>query len=92
MAEQGPTGQTGEQEEAEQGPTGQTGEQEENAQAVEAGTGNLGIEEFRDAARLCKDWVRKAQAQIEVDQARGAKKDRKGFYKYINCTYRNCTK
>jgi len=67
---------------AEPGPAGQTGEQEGNAQAVEAGTGNLGA--IRDAARLCRDGVRKAKDQLEMDLARGAKNNKKGFYRYIN--------
>ena len=41
-------------------------------------------EEYRDAARLCRDGVRNAKAQLELVLARGAKKDKKGFYRYIN--------
>jgi len=38
----------------------------------------------RDVARLCKDRIRKTKAQLELDLARSIKKDKKGFYKYIN--------
>jgi len=41
-------------------------------------------EEYRDAAGLCRDGVRKVKAQLELDLARGAKKNKKGFYRYIN--------
>ena len=35
-------------------------------------------EECRNAADLCRDGVRKAKAQLELDLARSAKKDWKG--------------
>ncbi|KAK4806963.1 LOW QUALITY PROTEIN: hypothetical protein QYF61_027330 [Mycteria americana] len=41
-------------------------------------------EEYRDAARLCRDGVRKAKAQLELNLARDAKNNKKGFYRYIN--------
>ncbi|KAK4815257.1 hypothetical protein QYF61_023993 [Mycteria americana] len=41
-------------------------------------------EECRDAARLCRDGVRKAKAQLELNLARDAKNSKKGFYRYIN--------
>lgn len=41
-------------------------------------------EEYRNAAKLCRDGVRNAKAQLELILARGAKKDKKGFYRYIN--------
>ncbi|KAK4816568.1 hypothetical protein QYF61_017958 [Mycteria americana] len=41
-------------------------------------------EEYRDAARLCRDRVRKAKAQLELNLARDAKNNKKGFYRYIN--------
>ena len=58
---------------AELGPTGQTGEQEENAQAVKVGGRK---EEYTDADRLCREGVRKAKAQLELDLAMGAKKNK----------------
>ena len=51
---------------------GQTKGQEGNAQAVEAGTGILG-EEYRDAALLCRDGVRRATVWLELNLARDAK-------------------
>lgn len=38
----------------------------------------------RDVTRLCKDRIRKTKAQLELDLSRSAKKDKKGFDKYIN--------
>ena len=46
--------------------------------------GQVTWEEYRDAARLCRDVVRKAKAQLELDLARGAKKNKKDFYRYIS--------
>jgi len=46
--------------------------------------GQVTWEEYRDSARLSRVRVRKAKAQLELDLARGAKKDKKGFYGYIN--------
>ncbi|KAK4808500.1 hypothetical protein QYF61_005817 [Mycteria americana] len=40
--------------------------------------------EYRDAARLCRDGVRKAKVQLELNLARDAKNNKKGFYRYIN--------
>ena len=31
-----------------------------------------------------RDRVRKAKAQLELDLARGAKKDKRGFYRHVN--------
>jgi len=31
-----------------------------------------------------KNWARKAKAQLELDLASSAKKNKKGFYRYIN--------
>ena len=39
---------------------------------VEAGTGNW--EEYRDAARLCRDGVRKAKPHLKLGLAKGAKR------------------
>jgi len=34
-------------------------------------------------ARLCRDGVRKAKAQLKLNLARDAKKNTKGFYRYL---------
>lgn len=67
---------------AELGPGGQTEEQEENAQAIETGTGT--IKEYMEVARLCRDGVKKAKAQLELNLARDARKNRNGFYRHLN--------
>ena len=41
-------------------------------------------EDYRDAAGLCRAGVRKAKAQLELDLARGVKKKKKDFKRYIN--------
>ena len=41
--------------------------------------GQVTWEEYRDAARLCRDGVRKAKAQLELDLARDTKKNKKTF-------------
>jgi len=41
-------------------------------------------EEYKEAARLCRDWVRKADARLELHLARDTKKNKKGFYRYLN--------
>ncbi|PKU47375.1 hypothetical protein llap_2342 [Limosa lapponica baueri] len=41
-------------------------------------------EEYRDAAQLCRDKVRKAKAWLELNLARNAKNNKKGFYRYVN--------
>ena len=46
--------------------------------------GQVTWEEYRDAAHLCRDGVRKAKAQLELNLARDAKNNKKGFYRYIN--------
>ena len=58
---------------AEPKPTGQTEEQEEYAQAVEIG--------HKEAARLCRDGVRKVKIQLELNLTKDAKKKKKGLYK-----------
>ena len=40
-------------------------------------------EEYRDTARLCRDEVRKAKAQVKLDLARDVKKNEKVSFKYI---------
>ncbi|KAK4818026.1 hypothetical protein QYF61_004150 [Mycteria americana] len=41
-------------------------------------------EEYRDTAQMCRDGVRKAKVQLELNLARDAKNNKKGFYRYIN--------
>ncbi|PKU32580.1 nedd4-binding protein 2-like 2 [Limosa lapponica baueri] len=41
-------------------------------------------EEYRDSAWLCRDEVKKAKAQLELNLERDAKNNKKGFYRYIN--------
>ncbi|PKU30689.1 rna-directed dna polymerase from mobile element jockey- hypothetical protein [Limosa lapponica baueri] len=41
-------------------------------------------EEHRRAARLCRDEVRKAKVRLELNPARDAKNNKKGFYRYVN--------
>ena len=36
-------------------------------------------EEYREAARLCRDGIRKAKAQLELNLARDAKNNKKGL-------------
>jgi len=46
--------------------------------------GQVSREDYRDAARLCRDGVRKAKAQLELTLARGAKNNEKDFYRYVS--------
>ncbi|KFQ53018.1 hypothetical protein N334_04373, partial [Pelecanus crispus] len=46
--------------------------------------GQVSWEEYREAARLCREGVRKAKAQLELILARDAKNNKKGFYRYVN--------
>ena len=46
--------------------------------------GQVPWEEYKEAARLRKDGVRKAKAQLEKNLARDAKKNKKGFHRYLN--------
>ncbi|KFO69866.1 hypothetical protein N303_00632, partial [Cuculus canorus] len=39
---------------------------------------------YRDAAQFCREEVRKAMEQLELNLAREAKTNKKGFYRYIN--------
>ena len=48
--------------------------------------GRVTWEYYRDAARLCRDGVRKTKAELELELARSAKKNKKSFYRYINLT------
>ena len=40
-------------------------------------------EEYKEAARLCRDRVRKAEARLELHLARDTK-NKQGFYGYLN--------
>lgn len=40
-------------------------------------------EEYRDVVHTCKDKIRKAKVQMELNIARDLKNNKKGFYKYI---------
>ena len=44
--------------------------------------GCVSWEEYRAAVRVCRDRIRKAKVQMELNLARDVK-DKKGFYKYI---------
>ncbi|KFO79625.1 hypothetical protein N303_03515, partial [Cuculus canorus] len=46
------------------------------------GQGTWGV--YRDTARLCRDEVRKAKAQLELNLAREVKTNKKGFCRCIN--------
>jgi len=46
--------------------------------------GQVSSEEFRDAARMCRDEVRRAKAQLELNLARNAKNNKKGFYRNVS--------
>jgi len=46
--------------------------------------GQISWEEYRDAAQLCRDGVRKAKAQLELNLARDAKYNKKGFCRYVS--------
>lgn len=46
--------------------------------------GQILWEEYKEAAGLCRDRVKKAKAQLELNLARNAKKNKKGFYRYLN--------
>jgi len=45
-------------------------------------SGSRNREDYRDAAWLCRDEVRRAKAQLELNLASDAKNNRKGFYRY----------
>jgi len=40
--------------------------------------------EYREATRLCRDGVRKAMAQLELNLARDVKNNKKGFQRYVS--------
>jgi len=43
-----------------------------------------GTEEYRDAAWLCRDGVRKAMVRMELNLARDSKNNNKGFYRQVS--------
>ncbi|KFZ66869.1 hypothetical protein N338_11098, partial [Podiceps cristatus] len=45
--------------------------------------GCLAWKEYRDAGRNCRNGIRKAKAQMELNLARDVKNNKKGFYRYI---------
>jgi len=46
--------------------------------------GQVSWEEYRDAPQLCRDRVRRAKARLELNLARDAKNNKKGFYRYVS--------
>ncbi|KFQ22506.1 hypothetical protein N331_03272, partial [Merops nubicus] len=46
--------------------------------------GQVSWAENREAARLCRGKVKKAKMQLELNLAKDTKKNKKGFYKYLN--------
>jgi len=43
--------------------------------------GQVSWEEYRDAAWFCRDGIRKVKVQLELNLARDAKNNKKGFYR-----------
>jgi len=46
--------------------------------------GQVSWEECRVAAQVCRDELRRAKAQLEMNLARDAKNNKKGFYRYVS--------
>ncbi|KFQ02734.1 hypothetical protein N329_11861, partial [Haliaeetus albicilla] len=46
--------------------------------------GQVSWEEYKDDAQLCRDGVRKTKAWMELNLARDAKNNKKGFYSYVS--------
>ncbi|KFZ48098.1 hypothetical protein N321_03191, partial [Antrostomus carolinensis] len=46
--------------------------------------GQVSWKEYTDIVQLCRDEVRKAKVQLELNLARDAKKNKKGFYRWVN--------
>ena len=46
--------------------------------------GQVSREVYRDVTRLCRDEVRRAKVQLELNLVKNAKNNRKGFYSYVN--------
>jgi len=45
--------------------------------------GQVCWEEYRDALRLCREGVRRGKGQLELNLARNAKNNKKGFCRYV---------
>ena len=45
--------------------------------------GCVSWKEYRAVVRVCRDGIRKAKAQMELNLARDVKDNKKGFYRYI---------
>jgi len=45
--------------------------------------GQVSREEYKDAAWWCSKGVRRAKAQLELNLARDAKNNKKGYYRYV---------
>ncbi|GAB0205276.1 mitochondrial enolase superfamily member 1 [Grus japonensis] len=41
-------------------------------------------EEYRNVVRVCRDAMRKAKAQLELNLAKDVKDNKKGFFKYLS--------
>jgi len=46
--------------------------------------GQVSWEKYRDSAQLCRDGVRKAKAQLELNITTDAKNNKKDFYRYVS--------
>jgi len=42
------------------------------------------LAEYRDAAQLCRDEVRRAKARLQLNLAWNAKNNKKAFYRCVN--------
>ena len=46
--------------------------------------GQVSWEQYRDVAQLCRDGVRKAKAQLDMNLTRDMKNNKKGFYRCVS--------
>jgi len=46
--------------------------------------GKISWEEYKDAAFSCREGIRRVKAQPELNFSRDAKKNKKGFYRYVS--------
>jgi len=46
--------------------------------------GEAASEEYKDAAWLCRDGVRRAKGRLELNLASDAKNNKKDSYRYVN--------
>ena len=44
--------------------------------------GGVAWERYRDAVQICRGWIRKAEAQTELNMVRVVKNNKRGFYRY----------